>query len=86
MSYNIPLKGRKKNMLFVKERLSSWIQAAIILVVGILCIVAGAAIGNNDPEAAKNTIDAMSVVVKNSRQNVAGSIVINLINLSRCLS
>ena len=63
MPYNISLKGRKKNMLFVKERLSSWIQAAIILVVGILCIVAGAAIGNNDPEAAKNTIDAMSVVI-----------------------
>ena len=50
-------------MLFVKERLSSWIQAAIILVVGILCIVAGAAIGSNNLETAKNTIDAMNIVI-----------------------
>ena len=50
-------------MLFVKERLSSWIQATIILVVGILCIVAGAAIGGNNLEAAKNTIDAMNIVI-----------------------
>ena len=50
-------------MQFVKERLAKWIQAAIILVVGILCIVAGAAMGNNDPEAAKGALDGISLTL-----------------------
>lgn len=50
-------------MQFVKERLSKWIQAAIILVVGILCIVAGAAMGGNDPETAKNALDGISMTL-----------------------
>lgn len=50
-------------MQFVKERLAKWITAAIILVVGILCIVAGAAMGGNDPEAAKGALDAISVTL-----------------------
>ena len=50
-------------MSFVKERLGKWIEAAIILTVGILCIVAGAAMGGNDWEAAKNALDSISVVL-----------------------
>ena len=50
-------------MQFVKERLAKWIQAAIILVVGILCIVAGAAMGNNDGEAARNALDGISLTL-----------------------
>ena len=50
-------------MSFVKERLGKWIEAAIILTVGILCIVAGAAMGGNDWEAARNALDSISVVL-----------------------
>ena len=53
-------------MLFVKERLSNWIQAAIILVVGILCIVAGAKLGSNSLEdiaSAQDTLDGISMTL-----------------------
>ncbi len=50
-------------MQFVKERLGKWITAAIIIVVGILCIVAGAAMGGNDPETAKNALDGISITL-----------------------
>ena len=50
-------------MQFVKDRLGKWIEAAIILVVGILCIVAGAAWGNNDGEAARNAIEGINNVL-----------------------
>ena len=50
-------------MIFVKERLGKWITAAIIIVVGILCIVAGAAMGGNDPETAKNALDGISITL-----------------------
>lgn len=53
-------------MLFVKERLSKWIQAAIILVVGILCIIAGAKLGSNSLEAiasVKDVLDGISMTL-----------------------
>ena len=53
-------------MQFVQERLSKWIQAAIILVVGILCIVAGAKLSGDSLEAmatAQDTFDAISMVL-----------------------
>ena len=50
-------------MQFVKERLAKWIQAAVILVVGILCIVAGAAMGGNDPDAARSALDGISLTL-----------------------
>ena len=50
-------------MSFVRERLGKWIEAAIILTVGILCIVAGAKMGGNDWEAAKNALDSISMVL-----------------------
>jgi len=53
-------------MQFVKERLGSWIQAAIILVVGILCIVAGAFLSGSTIEilsSANDTLDAISLVL-----------------------
>ena len=50
-------------MQFVKERLSKWIQAAIILVVGILCIVAGAALHGGDLQSAADSMDAISIVL-----------------------
>lgn len=50
-------------MKFVKENLSNWIQAAIILTVGILCIVAGATLGNNNLSAASDSIKAISLVL-----------------------
>ncbi len=50
-------------MQFVKERLGKWITAAIIIVVGILCIVAGAAMGGNDPETAKSALDGISITL-----------------------
>lgn len=50
-------------MEFIKERLGKWIEAAIILVVGILCIVAGAAWGNNNPETAQNAIQGINNVL-----------------------
>lgn len=52
-------------MEFVKKSISTWIVAAIILVVGILCIVAGAQIGG-DYEAvmsADDTIKAISLTL-----------------------
>ena len=50
-------------MQFVKERLGKWITAAIVITVGILCIVAGAAMGGNDPETAKNALDGISITL-----------------------
>ena len=50
-------------MQFVKERLAKWIQAAIILVIGICCIVAGAKLGTNDPAAAGDALDVISTVI-----------------------
>ena len=56
-------------MQFVKERLGKWITAAIILVVGILCIVAGAQLGQTDPKLAatnddvRATLEAISLVL-----------------------
>ena len=50
-------------MEFVKERLGKWITAAIILVVGIFCIVAGALWGNNDVVKAVEVLDDMSKVL-----------------------
>lgn len=49
-------------MNFVKERLGKWIEAAIILVVGILCIVAGAAWGN-DASTAETAIKGINNVL-----------------------
>lgn len=46
-------------MNLVKKSLSKWISDAIILVVGILCIVAGATLGNADESAMK----AISVIL-----------------------
>ena len=65
-------------MQFVKERLGKWIAAAIIITVGILCIVAGAAMGNNDIETARGTLDAISVVI--------GIILIVVGSLSVCVA
>lgn len=50
-------------MNFVKERLGKWIEAAIILVVGILCIVAGAKWNGSDPEGAQTAFNAISTVL-----------------------
>ncbi len=50
-------------MQFVKERLGKWIQAAIILTVGILCIVAGVKMGGDNWEAAQDSIKAISTVL-----------------------
>lgn len=50
-------------MQFVKERLSKWIQAAIILVVGILLIVAGAAYSGGDISTGNDSMDAISLVL-----------------------
>lgn len=50
-------------MQFVKERLGKWVQAAIILVVGILCIVAGAVMGSNDIASASDALDGISLVL-----------------------
>ena len=47
-------------MDLVKRSLSKWIQAAIILTVGILCIVAGA---TKDAQTAGNAADSISVVL-----------------------
>lgn len=49
-------------MDLVKRSLSRWIQAALILVIGILCIVAGAS-GNGNPNTAQNATDAISIVI-----------------------
>lgn len=53
-------------MNFVAERLGKWIQAAITLVIGILCIVAGAKLGSNDLSTiatAQDTLDAISMIL-----------------------
>lgn len=50
-------------MKFVTDRLAKWIQAAIIITVGILCIVAGAKIGSNDYSQAKDALDAISLTL-----------------------
>ena len=53
-------------MNFVKERLGKWISAAIIIVVGILCIVAGAKLSDNSLEAlasAQDTLDGISLTL-----------------------
>ena len=50
-------------MQFVIDRLGKWIQGAITLVVGILCIVAGAAIGGNDYASAEDALTAISTVL-----------------------
>lgn len=50
-------------MSFVRERLGKWIEAAIILVVGILCIVAGAQLGGNDWNAARSALESISTVL-----------------------
>ena len=65
-------------MQFVRERLGKWIGAAIIIVVGLLCIVAGAAMGGNDLSAAKDSLDAISLVI--------GIILIIVGSLSVCLA
>ena len=49
-------------MQFVKERLGKWITAAIILVVGILCIVAGAIMAGEEGDPT-DAINAISVVL-----------------------
>lgn len=61
--YNNNYQEGGDNMQFVKERLGKWIQAAIILTVGILCIVAGALIGGKDGSAAQDALDGISVVL-----------------------
>ena len=63
--------GRRKetNMEFVKKSLSKWVQAILILVVGILTIVAGAQMGNTSMDALLNgngsaeTIKSISLVL-----------------------
>lgn len=65
-------------MQFVRERLGKWISAAIVIVVGVLCIVAGAAMGGNDLSAAKDSLDAISLVI--------GIILIVVGSLSVCLA
>ena len=50
-------------MQFVRERLGKWITAAIVITVGILCIVAGAAMGGNDISAGSDSLDAISMVI-----------------------
>lgn len=48
-------------MDFVRKSLNKWIQAAIVMVIGILVIVAGAQMGsNNDPS---DTINAISLIL-----------------------
>lgn len=53
-------------MNFVKDRLGKWIQAAIILVVGILCIVAGAKLSGDTLDviaSAEDTLNAISLTL-----------------------
>ena len=53
-------------MEFIKERLGKWIQAAIIIVIGILCIVAGVKFGGNAWEnamAADDVVNAISLTL-----------------------
>ena len=50
-------------MKFIADRLGKWILAAIIIVVGILCIVAGAKMGGNDPKGAVEALEGISKVL-----------------------
>lgn len=53
-------------MELVKRSLSTWINAAILLTVGILIIVSGALLGSNDLSnigSASDTLDAISMVL-----------------------
>ena len=50
-------------MQFVKERLGKWITAAIVLVLGILCIVAGAAMHGQSWNDAQDALNAISIVL-----------------------
>ena len=53
-------------MKFVKENLSKWIVAAIIITIGILCIVAGAKFANESLSTAltaQDTLDTISMVL-----------------------
>ena len=50
-------------MLFVKERIGNWVTAAIVLVLGILCIVAGAKMGGDNWEAAADALDGISITI-----------------------
>lgn len=50
-------------MDFVKERLATWIYGLIILVIGILCIVAGAKMGGDDLGAAADALDGISIIL-----------------------
>lgn len=65
-------------MSFVKQNLGKWIIAVIILVCGILCIVAGAKLGSNNPLDAKDALDAVS--------NVLGTVLIVVGALALCLA
>lgn len=65
-------------MSLVKQNLGKWIQAAIILVCGILCIVAGAAMGGNNPEAAGDALNGISLTI--------GIVLIVVGSLSFCLA
>lgn len=50
-------------MEYVKARLGKWITAAIIIVVGILCIVAGAKLGGDDWGEGAKALDSISLVM-----------------------
>ena len=50
-------------MEFVKARLGKWISAAIIITVGILCIVAGAKLGGDNIGEAVDALDSISLVL-----------------------
>ncbi len=50
-------------MALVRKNLSSWIIAAIILVVGILCIVAGAAFKSGNIEDGSNALKAINLTL-----------------------
>ena len=57
------MKGDYYFMKFVTERLGKWIVAAIVLVVGILCIVAGAKLGGQDGKGAADALEGISKVL-----------------------
>lgn len=68
-------------MSFVKERLGKWIQAAIIIVIGILCIVAGAKFSGNTLDviaSAQDTLDGISLTL--------GIVMIVVGSLSVCMA
>lgn len=66
------------NMDFVKRNIGKWISALIVLTIGILCIVAGATMGGNDWNAAKDSLDAISLIL--------GIILIVIGGLSLCVA